>query len=297
MNLVIKLIGLVAVAISLTACGTTSRAERAERKAMCVSERTSDGSMYFKALDIKMAGCPVFTWEAIPGRCSRADNKEWDEALHALAEGNKKPGTKWRVPTRAEMDKLVHCLKNVDSNTYTLAEVSPDGKKVLSLRNGQYRWSDWSHETWMISGGDPAAQASFDRLVAERVSPNVVAKLKKREERTAQSTKSFWDYQKQFQRDSVAERRAAVAKLGQYPKGSTLHCTSEEVVPVNWRVDQANFNCPAGLLTAKDLTDAKWKIVESSRMHAQAADYNAHSYGMRNWNGRGVHIMITAEKK
>jgi hypothetical protein len=295
MNTQMKSLPLVAVALALAGCGTQAVNEHRQS---CATERRGD-TLYFKAHDIAMSVCPYGASETSPGVCGPTDPyaRSWQTAMYGVSKMSQ-GGREWRVPTRADMNKLGRCLpKGRWFAYYTVAEIAPDGKNVRTFNptRNEYGWGDINSPlgTFALSGGDPALQAGFDKLVAQTVKPAVEREWAQQD---AKHREQFAAWYRPAPSDPGQEQRDLLKRLGAAKKGEVMHCTSEDVVPVNWPLDRTAFSCPAGIVSTRDMRSQNWKIIQTERVPAQAADYNMSAYGMRNWNGRGVSIMVTAEK-
>lgn len=301
MNRYMHAVVIAVAATFLAGCGTQSRAEKEKWATLCATEQKGVNQLYFKALDLTLNECSAFSWSVDQGVCGRVSNSNWDEAMHAISMSNdriRKEGNKFslrRVPNRAEVEVIGECLfrQNPDVKL-NVAEIAPDGK-VLVYSRREFKLTDHgdAKDTYTVSGGDPAAQVAFDRLVAERVSPKVVRQLAERAEASKRNREAL----NRPYREKEEKSRREIAKLDSARSGARIECSSDEVVPVNWPVDRTVFSCSGAIVTGKKLKEMNWKIVDSSRVAAQAGDYNERDYDMQNWNGRGVSILITAQKK
>lgn len=276
-----------ACAAILAGCSSSPRPARTN---MCAYEK-KDGNFVFKELGITMAECPYGTWDHRTKECS-GPAPDWRNAMHYIAQSGRDK-VSWHVPSRVEMEKLGQCL--VPRFDYAVAEIAPDGK-LLVYKDKRLVWSEaYSVKTIYITGGDPAAQAAFEHLVKEQVSPGVLKKIAAEKE-----SERAWYAQRMYNPEEdprvTAERLSIHSRNAR--KGTSLNCTSKEVVPVNWTLDSTNFVCPTiGTVTTEQLRKHNWKIAASERTPAQAMDFRSDDYGMDGWNGRGVSISISLEKR
>lgn len=263
---------------------------------ICAKVTQENGVILFTNAGIEMQRCAVGTWDKFGRNCEGGYSlyQTWHAAMSSAGGSDEAGHDDWRIPTRADMTAIGHCLKDKE---FWVAELGESNSTAVTYDRGLYRTHvSVSHGPTgiLIRGGQPREQAAFERLLAEEVKPILAAKDQADRARRA-AEEARWKREADV-RD--AARKRAEDKFFASPKGTEYNCTSNLVVPANWLIDNTSFNCPViGTITVPQLRANKWKVTGSQRTPAQATGYRETDFGQENWNGRGVTISIDVVKQ
>jgi hypothetical protein len=269
-----KVIASVAFFSALAGCAS---AERHRIDALCANEIRGN-TVYYKNFDITVE-------QRSDER--RGESHNFNQTVSNLRKNNIERHLEWRIPTRNDMHKLHECMREDNyTHSYTVFEPLNDGTFAEHYTAYTHNYSTGAGDiTLFISGGDPADQAIFNRLVDEKITPVLDKYAKQSADRDA----AYW---KQHTYNPLEEKQKALANIKSFAKGSILDCTSEDVVAVNWSMNRTSFVCPGvGTVSFTDLLKEHWKVLRSERTPAQAAEI------VRGAVNYGVSISITVEKQ
>jgi hypothetical protein len=299
MKFYIVRISLLVLSVLLSACmGTGGQI----KKNQCASVNNDDGTITFKESQIVMKKCKHgLHFSQLYQECKLVGffglSSNWFDVMAAAKSESSidKMKADWRIPTKEDMTVIGSCLKSRE--TYWTSTLASNEGKVIVYLDGVFKDgipdSASGQDGLLISGGSPTSQQAFAAVFAEKVVPQLerqklAYKKKNGEDATALNAS--------IKRTEAIRKSEAIARTTS-PKGTTINCTTDSVVPVNTSLNNVSFSCPSlGNVNANELRKSKWKITSTERIKSQASSYRLDDFGMKNWNGLGVIISIIIEK-
>ncbi|MBC7489822.1 MAG: hypothetical protein H7240_07495 [Glaciimonas sp.] len=205
----------------------------------------------------------------------------------------------WRIPTKNDMEQVGKCL-NKNARIWTSERAVTDDGAIV-YENGLYYENsakDEIHNLGMfVRGGNETSQKQFVAMIKNKIEPDIRRELAEVEKFYADRAIARQESEKLADAREREKLRREMKVIEESPKGTTINCTTNDVVPVNISINQIVFNCPLlGDARTDFLQKYRWKVTSTERIKVQTGTYNMDSYGTRNWNGNGVVISIMLEK-